>query len=450
MMMIIHMIITGGGKIKPIVTKPTKEELKKLPIYVTDKPRRYDVYEDNIIKYEDWKGTYPFLSKEAEQKAPIASRKTKAVFKTYPSLVKEIQKTRPEALVVSSKVSPDVEGWQHEKRVFVSGVPVEKKSKKDIVGYVKRTTPWHRSQSLKRELIERLPFKEEPLSVRRRKEKRRVAETLFHELRHVQQYSKGWDSEEPETYEEYVRDPIEKDAVSYAQSRLLRTNIHENRIYKGGESKMKEINMNRFKVRKLRRPARRHHFRLDTDRDRIPDYLDCKPFNYWKQGESDFDYHLEEGELDTPAKRKEYYTSVYKKIMNNAGKKYGGVKKMAYIASQVAKKKLKEKTYSPPEAWDRRKQNKFVHSFVTSDILYPTVEATILEIYDTINDVYLYIDVSEYVGEYSSIFIDDEYMKGWGAGKSLSFILGVTSLDREKLGEKFDELLDFFCEEMGR
>jgi len=446
-----HMtMIIGGGKIKPIFTKPTKEELKKLPVYVTDKPRQYAVHEDNIIKYEDWKGAYPFLSKEAKQKAPVASRKTESVFRTYPSLVKEIQKTKPEAVVISSKISPEVEGWQHEARVFVSGVPVDKRAKKDVIDYIKKTVPWHRRQGLKRDLLERMPFKEEPLSVRRRKEKRRVAETLFHELRHVQQYSKGWDYEEPENYKEYLRHPMERDATRYAQSGLLRTNIHRSRVYKGGEKGMKKIDINRFKVRRIRRPAKRQHFKLDSDRDRVPDYLDCKPFDYWKQGNSDFDYDFEEGELDSPMKKKEYFASVYKKVMKEAGKKYGGMKAMANVASQVAKMKLKQKAYSPPEAWDRRKQNKFVHSFATSNILYPTMEAVILEIYDTINDVYLYIDVSEYVGEYSSVFIDDEYMKGWGAGKSLAFVLGITALDREKLGKKFDGLLDFFYEELGR
>ena len=47
----------------------------------------------------------------------------------------------------------------------------------------------------------------------------------------------------------------------------------------------------RMKRKKFVNPFRKTidiHLNIDTDRDGVKDYLDCRPFNYWKQDDVQF------------------------------------------------------------------------------------------------------------------------------------------------------------------
>lgn len=47
------------------------------------------------------------------------------------------------------------------------------------------------------------------------------------------------------------------------------------------------------------------NFNLDTDRDGVPDFKDCEPFNYWKQDKYPYGYKKEEREAIKEWEREE-------------------------------------------------------------------------------------------------------------------------------------------------
>ena len=173
----------------------------------------------------------------------------------------------------------------------------------------------------------------------------------------------------------------------------------------------------------FRLKGNRPHFTMDTDRDRVPDWYDCRPFDRRKQhvGASEIEGNMDE---------------VYSIVMKNALRKYRNPE----MILQIVTKGL-EDFFSHPESIDiEGKLEQLLSRHMGVKAIRPTdnVEASwydtslyIVDIWDKIVDVHHYV-----------------YM----AGKKTvarpgvaTPIVSITSVDRERMGEEeFDKLVKHY------
>lgn len=175
---------------------------------------------------------------------------------------------------------------------------------------------------------------------------------------------------------------------------------------------------------------------IDTDRDGVVDWKDCKPFDYYQQ---------HSGPSELPVATNAEVVETYMHVVTNASKRYGGRKKAIKLGKHIVSAKLNESHHSPKGKWDLREQGYPVFSFKTSYRVHPN--KTIIEVYDEAKDVHFYANTTKYFHKYSALMIDDVYEKGF-SGQSPKLILFITGIDREKLGQEgMNKLLAFALEE---
>lgn len=181
----------------------------------------------------------------------------------------------------------------------------------------------------------------------------------------------------------------------------------------------------------------RTHFNLDTDNDFVKDHLDCKPFNRMFQhyGPSEF-----------PMNNKEDLHELYKQLQRKAIKKYDNQKELEEIAWYITKIKLREKSYEPKKMWNRAARDLPTYQFETGFYMHPFIPADIFEIYDKGHDNYIYVDVTGYIGKYSSVEIDKRFQKGWGSGLKNKLILVIDATDKERFGRSFPDFVQYVYE----
>lgn len=238
---------------KQNISKSQWEQMKRMPIFVTDTEKSWK--KDWDIDYSYWEGTYPVTSPQAKKFAPKATRDFFETVKHHPEVIPDIWKVRPKAVVYSSIPTAEREGgWTHDQKVFVRPkIPERKKTKRDVERFVD-TLPYKERIEARKQLIERTVFPRDDFPRQaRRKKARGIAEHIYHELGHVAQERRLGTDEMERQAKKYKYDdiPFEREARRRADKKLM-------------------------------------HFRLDTDRDKVPDWRDCRPFNPHLQDSPDF------------------------------------------------------------------------------------------------------------------------------------------------------------------
>jgi len=193
------------------------------------------------------------------------------------------------------------------------------------------------------------------------------------------------------------------------------------------------------KSKKIKIKPIRFHLNTDIDRDGIYDWKDCKPFNPHKQDLGPSEYKLE---------NEEDYHKLYIKVQSNAYKEYDKNLKKARqevkeIAYYITRLKTEKRNYSAVGPWNRTERGLPSFQFQTGYYPHPNIPGQILEIYDGGHDVYLYIDITGYMGKYSSIYLNENFQRGWGSGLMQKLILIITALDKEKIGPYFPEFMKY-------
>lgn len=252
---------------KSNISKSDWQRMKKVPLYVTDKSKSWK--KDWSIKHDKWEDTYQITSKEAKEKAPVARKQMFGVLRQYPHILEDIEKVHPKAVVFSSRTTRESEGgWTCDEKVFIRPPKPETKSTKaEVQRYINTQLPWKIRADARKHLIERVPFPNEdyPETIKR-KEKKAVAEHIYHELGHVVQ---------------------ERQMGSDKMMEMMKKYDYEHVPF--------EVSARRRAERKLM------HFRLDTDHDEVTDWQDCQPFNPMMQ---DADFVMAEVPPDYPESRK--------------------------------------------------------------------------------------------------------------------------------------------------
>ena len=235
------------------ITKKEWKEMKTLPIFVTDKAKSWE--KDWEINHKKWKDIYHVTSLEAKKKAPTAVEQFCGVVKSYPKVLSDIKRKNPKAVIYSSDPTEEKEaGWAYREKVFVRPKLEEKKEKKaEVEKWIQANVEPSERAEARKFLLERTVFPKEDYPLQsERKRRRGVAEHIFHELEHVSQERR------------LGRKEMERQAEKYPYEKIPF-----------------EIQAQRSAERQLT------HFRLDTDRDGVLDFRDCRPFNPFLQ-DTDF------------------------------------------------------------------------------------------------------------------------------------------------------------------
>ena len=224
-------------------SRATRERLEQLPIYVTDERMEKvstsvipeDPRED--IPWEDPR-TYHILSKEAKKKAPKARTNVLSMIKKYPGIVGEIEKSKPKRYYHCS-YPEGTSGGSYD--VWAESVLIHTPeqlpwTKKEVRKMQYDEERWPESEigsiaspEIREEITQvRLnlwPYEEESKRTQRRKTRRRLASSTYHELRHKQQYEGSDIDKKRELSNQFVLNdyysaPIEVDARAYAKQEM--------------------------------------------------------------------------------------------------------------------------------------------------------------------------------------------------------------------------------------
>jgi len=162
-----------------------RKEIKSLPIYVSPKP-------SYGFGYTDQQARHHILSKEAKREAPKLTQTVLSTIKKYPNIIGEIKRSKPKDITYAKKIdTPSAHGVTdvQSKRIAVATdrtLPVSKIEARKWTNQSKEFLP-KRMYNIQKERFNRDIFVDEPLDVRRKKIKKALASTTFHELKHVKQ-----------------------------------------------------------------------------------------------------------------------------------------------------------------------------------------------------------------------------------------------------------------------
>lgn len=207
--------------------KMIMEEIKKLPIYVSDA---------DLQEFEKWSGSkYPYrevsqyhvLSREAKQKAPVMRRAVLSILKRYPNIIGLIKQRQPRYILFTKVVfDPSARGFTDlETTDIVVQLPsIHDINKADAKAFLENSllNMPERYARIKQERFYRDIFQDEPEEVKRRKSRKDMAGTTFHELEHVKQLKKKSWRALKEEYDMYTptTNPFELEAHEEAIRQL--------------------------------------------------------------------------------------------------------------------------------------------------------------------------------------------------------------------------------------
>lgn len=168
----------------------TRERLKKVPIYVTDEPvyqrRKEDLYRIESEAPGSFKGVHHISSPEAKKYAPTTTREVYGMIKEYPSVLGEIERTKPKQIIYSTAIPPtDTVGLEYKKRIIVRSPNIYSGSLEEIELPEKKSE--FEREYTREKYVRQLPFEKDTDKQLFEKERRSLADTTFHELEHVKQ-----------------------------------------------------------------------------------------------------------------------------------------------------------------------------------------------------------------------------------------------------------------------
>ena len=219
-------------------SRTMRKRLNKLPIYVTDEEMTElstRVIPDDPLREIPWEEpkTYHILSKEAKRKAPKARTEMLSSIKKYPSIVGEIEKSKPLRVYHSSKPKGTAGGrYCVDDKVILLPTPEDlpfyktkiKEIEYDDKHWEAGTSPEIRKEVTKTRL-DLWPYESETKITKRRKNPKRIASSLHHEGKHHQQFTNASDEDleimvtQDDMYGYYSK-PIEVEARAYAREQL--------------------------------------------------------------------------------------------------------------------------------------------------------------------------------------------------------------------------------------
>lgn len=160
------------------------------------------------------------------------------------------------------------------------------------------------------------------------------------------------------------------------------------------------------------------HFKLDTDRDGVWDWKDCRPFDYTRQhtGPSEL-----KGDVDV----------VHEKVMLNAIKRYPSSRQMALMINNAVKKFfLHPREEFLVNTFDNLVTKRIPMKPTGMKVQWYDTKKYLLDVFDPMFDVHHYV-----------------YMAGKKTvarpGTPVPLV-SITSLDRERMGEReFDKMINW-------
>lgn len=219
--------------------KMMMEEIKKLPIYVTDASlQEFEKYLDYPRPYREV-SQYHVLSRDAKQKAPVMRRAVLSIIKRYPNVIGLIKQRKPEYILFTKVVfDPSAVGFTDlETKSIVVQLPsiydIDKADAKTFLENSLLQMP-ERYVRIKQERFHRDIFQDEPEEVKRKKSRTSMAGTTFHELRHIKQINeKSWRAlkEEYKRYPAHGTNPFELEAHEEAIKQLRKRDLPNKGMY---------------------------------------------------------------------------------------------------------------------------------------------------------------------------------------------------------------------------
>jgi len=191
-----------------------RKRLRNLPIYVTDEP---------VIKEKEEKPVgYHISTRAARKEAPEATRKFYATIKKYPSVVGDIERTRPKGIFLSSvsgqpgEEQEDVAGW-------AGGGTVIARPPTPVYG-ISKEEYYKKYQIDEGEEIPTIFPSEETAAEAEARIRKLQAMTLHHELSHVRQEKKFGESisQELGRFYDYTDMPTEVEARAIASREMAK------------------------------------------------------------------------------------------------------------------------------------------------------------------------------------------------------------------------------------
>lgn len=150
-------------------SKTMKKRLEKHRILVSDNPPYF----------------YGVTTKAAKKESPKAQKQLFSAIKKYPNIVGVIERTQPREYMYTSKTHKDESSMQGRKSVVIRP-PAEQESKERYKKQILKGVPKkYKKEAL--EIVEETPYTFEDIGTIGRKQRRAIAKSSFHELRHVQQ-----------------------------------------------------------------------------------------------------------------------------------------------------------------------------------------------------------------------------------------------------------------------